>query len=204
MLNESLGDSLVWRHSQSSILSNSKRVWHFERRSDVKKGSVLSKTVTIQKEIEFDAGHRVPNHESKCRNPHGHRYRVLVSLEGEIVEEEGAADEGMLIDFSNVKNLLVNLVHDPLDHGFIVYEGDQELLEAFSWYDEVTGIKEGPIGGPAWKIIRFPYIPTAENLAIWIWEQLEEPVEDYWRGNLRLLDVEVYETPTSAASYGGE
>jgi 6-pyruvoyltetrahydropterin/6-carboxytetrahydropterin synthase len=162
----------------------------------------LSKSIIIQKEIEFDAGHRVPNHESKCRNPHGHRYRVVVSLEGEIVEEAGAPDEGMLIDFGNVKTLLVNLVHDPLDHGFIVYEGDQDLLDCFEWYDP-TKVKAGPIGGAPWKIIRFPYIPTAENLAVWCWEQLEPAVEDYWRGNLRLFDVEVWETPTSSASYGG-
>jgi 6-pyruvoyltetrahydropterin/6-carboxytetrahydropterin synthase len=163
----------------------------------------LSKLCTIQKEIEFDAGHRVPNHESKCRNPHGHRYRVVVSLEGQIVTEEGAPDEGMLIDFGNVKNLLVNLIHDPLDHGFIVYEKDHELLECFQWYDKATGIKAGPIGGAPWKIIRFPYVPTAENIAIWCWEQLEPAVTDYWRDNLWLLDVEVWETPTSAASYGG-
>lgn len=164
----------------------------------------MPKSVTILKEIEFDAGHRVPNHESKCRNPHGHRYRALVCLEGEIVEEAGAPDEGMLIDFSHVKNMLINLVHDPLDHGFIVYENDHELLNAFQWYDRATGVRGGPIAGEPWKIIRFPYIPTAENLAIWIWEQLEPAVEAYWRGNLRLFDVEVYETPTSSASYGGE
>jgi 6-pyruvoyltetrahydropterin/6-carboxytetrahydropterin synthase len=158
----------------------------------------------ITKEIEFDAGHRVPNHESKCRNPHGHRYRVVVCLEGEIVTEEGAPDEGMLMDFSTVKNLLVNLIHDPLDHGFIVYEGDQELLDCFAWYNEAEGIHAGPIGGPLWKIIRFPYIPTAENIAIWCWEQLKPAVNDHWRGNLRLFNIEVWETPTSSASYGGE
>lgn len=162
----------------------------------------MSKSVWINKEIEFDAGHRVPNHESKCRNPHGHRYRVTVHLEGEIVEEEGAPDEGMLMDFSAVKNLLVNLIHDPLDHGFIVYEGDQELLDCFKWYDS-TKVHAGPIGGPTWKIIRFPYIPTAENIAIWCWEQLKPAVDDYWRGNLRLFNIDVWETPTSAASYGG-
>ena len=107
----------------------------------------------VTKEVEFDAGHRVPNHESKCRNPHGHRYRVRICVIGKLVDKSGASDEGMVIDFGNLKALLVEYVHDPLDHGFIVYEGDQQLLECF----EGTHLYE-------WKVIEFPYIPTAERI----------------------------------------
>lgn len=147
--------------------------------------------VKVSKEIQFDAGHRVPNHRSKCRNPHGHRYRVIVSCIGSIVEEAGASDEGMLIDFSDLKILMTNLIHDPLDHGFIVWEQDQTLLAAL-------------FGGAVnWKIIAFPYIPTAENIAIWCWEQLDPPIKDYFRGNLTLSSIEVWETPTSKAAYYG-
>lgn len=164
----------------------------------------MSKACTISKEIQFDAGHRVPNHESKCRNPHGHRYRVVIRLFGFIVEEEGASDEGMLMDFSEVKNLLTKLVHDPLDHGFIVYEGDEDLLECFQWWDPNKVPVEKLAGmDPVWKIIHFPYIPTAENIAIWIWEQLFEPIREHFRENLWLQSVRVYETPTSMAEYTG-
>lgn len=158
----------------------------------------------ISKEIEFDAGHRIPNHKSKCRSPHGHRYRVCVYCSGQIIDEEGASDEGMLIDFSELKNLLVNLVHDPLDHGFIVWENDDDLLQAFMWWDPAHIPSEGARMDPLWKIIKFPYIPTAENIAIWIWEQLEPAVNEYFRNNLILTQVEVYETPTSVAYYAGE
>lgn len=152
----------------------------------------MGKMVYIEKEIEFDAGHRVPNHKSKCRNPHGHRYRVVVSLKGEIVTEKGSSDEGMLVDFSDLKMMMIDLIHDPLDHGFIVWRDDEILLNTFVHARE------------AWKIIEFPYVPTAENIAIWCWEQLESSVNRWWRGNLELFDVEVWETPTSAASYNGE
>jgi 6-pyruvoyl-tetrahydropterin synthase len=54
------------------------------------------------------------------------------------------------------------------------------------------------------KIIVFPYIPTAENIARWIWEQLEAPIEGSFNEHLRLAQVDVWETPTSKATYGGD
>src|SRR5262245_56527683 len=74
----------------------------------------------ISKEVQFDAGHRVPNHDSKCRNPHGHRYRVEAWLTGDLVTTPGAPDEGMLMDFGALKKILMREIHDKLDHGFIV------------------------------------------------------------------------------------
>lgn len=151
--------------------------------------------ITISKEIEFDAGHRVPNHKSKCRNPHGHRYRVVATISGVIVDEAGASDEGMLLDFGDLKSILVSYVHDPLDHGFIVFEGDKALWGVF---------EDGDAWVHDWKIIKFPYIPTAENIAKWVWEEIEEPLANSFRGNFWLDSVTVYETPTSTATYNGE
>ncbi len=150
--------------------------------------------VRISKEIGIDAGHRVPGHESKCRNPHGHRYRIIVHAEGPIITESGSADEGMLVDFSFLKQILMTRVDGVLDHGFIVYEGDQDMLDCFS-------------GSPAsvgWKIVVFPYIPTAENIARWVWDQISPDIIRHSRGNLNLVAVEVWETPTSMAIYEGK
>jgi 6-pyruvoyltetrahydropterin/6-carboxytetrahydropterin synthase len=146
----------------------------------------------ISKEVEFDAGHRVPNHASKCRNPHGHRYRVRVSITGDLVTTPGASNEGMLADFGDLKNLMMQLVHDPLDHGFIVYEHDDAMasgLQALEQFAEES-----------FKVVYFPYIPTAENLAQWVWDELKTPI-DLIKFELAL--VEVWETPTSLASYTG-
>jgi 6-pyruvoyltetrahydropterin/6-carboxytetrahydropterin synthase len=137
----------------------------------------------ITREIQFDAGHRVPNHKSKCRNPHGHRYRVVARLQGDLHDEAGASDEGMVHDFGDVKDILMEKVHDPLDHGFIVYQNDDQLLDALDGYD--------------WKIIVFPYIPTAENIARWIFEQ----IHGLFNHSVMLMRVQVWETPTSMAAY---
>lgn len=149
--------------------------------------------ITISKEIEFDAGHRVPNHKSKCRNPHGHRYRVRVWLRGSIVQTPGASDEGMLQDFSDLKTIMTEVIHDYFDHGFIVYVEDDPLRQMFD-------------NGAAadWKIIIFPYIPTAENIAKWIWGALEfHYPEEPGTECLRLHLVEVWETPTSRVAFAG-
>jgi 6-pyruvoyltetrahydropterin/6-carboxytetrahydropterin synthase len=152
-------------------------------------------TCQISKEIEFDAGHRVQAHGSKCRNPHGHRYRLKVTCEGEIVNEAGSPDDGMLVDFGDLKVLMTTLVHDVLDHGFI-----HEDTDPLGFALRQTGTKLGD----DWRIIEFPYAPTAENIARWSWEQLAGPLESRFREGLRLVEVAVWETPTSVAYYRGK
>lgn len=138
----------------------------------------------ISKEIEFDAGHRVPLHASKCKNPHGHRYRVVAYIEGELITE--GPESGMVRDFSVVKQLLTERVHDVYDHGFIIHEDDTTMRHAFAHGDE------------DWKVIIVPFIPTAECLAKAIYEDLKVS------GLPNLRKIEVWETPTSCARYEEE
>lgn len=164
----------------------------------------MADIVAISKQIEFDAGHRVPNHKSKCRNPHGHRYSVIVSCKGKIVETPGASDEGMLVDFSDLKHLMMGHIHDVLDHGFIVYEQDEDMLNSlcFEWHRD-DGSHLAWQSKFDWNVIIFPYIPTAENIARWCWEQLYDRISTTFHSNLWLEAVTVFETPTSEATYQG-
>jgi len=147
----------------------------------------MSGVCTISKEIEFDAGHRVPSHQGKCKNPHGHRYRIRVTCEGEIVNNPGHPEHGMLVDFGDLKTIMTTHVHDVLDHGFIAWEEDRPMLRALDGY--------------GWNVIEFPFIPTAENIARWSWQQLEPEVTGRFGTDLRLVEVAVWETPTSVAYY---
>ena len=83
-------------------------------------------TTRIRRYVETDTGHRVPNHKSKCRHFHGHRYRFEAEIEGDVVETSGVSEEGMLMDFSDVSKILTIHIHDVVDHAFVVYEGDEE------------------------------------------------------------------------------
>ena len=64
-------------------------------------------------EAGFSSGHYLRNYHGKCENPHGHNYRVLVTLEGEELDEAG-----LLLDFKLLKHLLRPVV-ERLDHRMI-------------------------------------------------------------------------------------
>ena len=149
-------------------------------------------TTSIRRWVETDTGHRIPNHSSKCRNMHGHRYRWEAELEGDIVTDEGASDEGMLMDFSDVSLILTQYIHDVVDHAFIVYEGDTEALEALSSM------------GDGHSTLVVPFIPTAENLAKWAFEQVEPHIRTVYGNRLRLAAFHVRETPKSCACWRPE
>jgi 6-pyruvoyltetrahydropterin/6-carboxytetrahydropterin synthase len=141
----------------------------------------------ISKEIEFDAGHRVPSHDGKCRSPHGHRYKVRVFVTGEVIDEEGNPEDGMIKDFGFLKTLLTEYVHDPLDHAFIYHCDDRIMC---SWFGEKKQFKS----------VKFPYVPTAENIARWCYEELKPHMKEV---GARLTEICVWETPTSMAVYDG-
>lgn len=143
----------------------------------------------IRRWVETDTGHRVPNHKSKCRHMHGHRYRWEAELEGDVVTQEGVSEEGMLMDFSDVSAILNQYVHDVVDHAFIVYEGDKEALAALSKM------------GDEHRTLIVPFIPTAENLAKWAFEQVEPRISSSYGNSLKLNAFHVRETPKSWASW---
>ena len=165
----------------------------YKIKDTTKKEKNMSKC-TISKEIEFDAGHRVSTHGSKCRNPHGHRYKVRVTCKGSIIDDPNRADHGMLVDFGDLKGIMNEKIHDVLDHGFIVWQDDMVVREMMTPFAEKM----------EWLMIVFPYMPTAENIARWAWEQLENEIKSRFGGDLELEEVAVWETPTSVAYYRHE
>ena len=80
--------------------------------------------LTITRKLEFDAGHRIPDHKSQCRNLHGHRYTLEITLTGAVIEVEGNSDNGMIMDFSDIKSLAKEHLVDVWDHAFLVYQKD--------------------------------------------------------------------------------
>ena len=143
----------------------------------------------IRRWVETDTGHRVPNHKSKCRHMHGHRYRWEAELEGDIVTHSGASEEGMLMDFSDVSDILNKHIHDVVDHAFIVFEGDREAITALSHM------------GDEHRTLIVPFVPTAENLAKWAFEQVELHIASSYGNSLKLHAFHVRETPKSWASW---
>jgi 6-pyruvoyl tetrahydropterin synthase/QueD family protein len=136
------------------------------------------------KTIEFDAGHRVARHGSKCANPHGHRYAVTLNVDG-LVRSDDSEEDGMVTDFGRLKTFLTLNVHDRFDHGFIVAYDDAPMLAALTI-------------GPPWKVIILGGTPTAENLA----EEIGRGALAYFAaGAFAVHSVVVHETPSCSATW---
>lgn len=145
----------------------------------------------ITSRMEFDAGHRIPNHKSSCRNLHGHRYAIEVSLSGEIIQEENESDFGMVIDFKDAKELVKKTIVDPWDHAFIVYEKDFEVLEFLNSL-------------PNHKTVILSMVPTAENMALIAFDMLEKAFNLKFNNKIKPHRVRLYETPNNWADAGIE
>jgi 6-pyruvoyltetrahydropterin/6-carboxytetrahydropterin synthase len=112
----------------------------------------------LRKEYGFESAHFIYNHPGKCRNLHGHSYKLLVSLEGPVNPETG-----MIIDFDDLTKVVDVRVISKLDHHFL-----NDLIP----------------------------LSTAENIAVWIWEQLKP-------GLPQLCQVEVFETLDNCVIHRG-
>ena len=114
-------------------------------------------------------------HGGKCKHPHGHRYRVDVHISGAVV------DLGMVLDFAEVKRVCGRWIDTVVDHGFIVWEEDKELLEALC---QVGSVK-------LWVI---DANPTAENIAPRLRRALQYALDEE-ECNVEVTGLRLYETP---------
>ncbi|MCK9199672.1 MAG: 6-carboxytetrahydropterin synthase QueD [Gallionella sp.] len=140
----------------------------------------------ITRRLEFDAGHRIPNHNSQCKHLHGHRYAIEITLSGDIIATEGASEQGMVMDFSDVKRIAKEKVVDAWDHAFLVYRGDRAVCDFLA-------------SMPGHKTVVLDVVPTAEHLAQAAFDILNAAYRDMYGNNLRLERVRLYETPNNWA-----
>ena len=136
--------------------------------------------------MEFDAGHRIPSHKSSCKNLHGHRYAIEVTVKGDIIDEEQKSDFGMVMDFKDAKELIRQTIVTPWDHAFIVYEKDHEVINF------LATLKDH-------KTVIFPKVPTAENMALVAMEKLKKVFYDNYKTMIIPIKVRLYETPNNWA-----
>ena len=139
-------------------------------------------TIAITRRLEFDAGHRLPNHKSQCRNIHGHRYAIEITLSSDVIREEGAADDGMVMDFGDIKRIANEKLVDLWDHAFLVHRGDSVMVDFLA-----------AISGH--KTVILDVVPTAENLAQAAFAILKDAYHDRFGHVLALTRVRLYETP---------
>lgn len=136
--------------------------------------------ITITRTLEIDAGHRVLNHESKCANLHGHRYKFEITAVAEKLDSLGR-----VIDFSEVKKRLGTWLDENWDHTMIIFDQDFEALSALVQVNRNKPIAE------------VPFNPTAENMAEYLLNSIcPELFKD---SKITVSKVKIWETPNCVA-----
>lgn len=145
--------------------------------------------------IEIDMAHRVMLHGSKCRNLHGHRYVVILTVRGELKTE--GSETGMVKDFSFLKQVLMEVIDAKYDHACCLQEDDVLLKKLRELYDlpEMKSQQN--------KLIGIPYTPTAENLCYLWHEEIKQRFKELEPeiGKIKIAMLEVHETPNCRACY---
>lgn len=113
-------------------------------------------TMQLSCAFEFAASHFLTKYHGKCENLHGHNYKIVITIEGDVKED------GMVMDFKIIKEKVTGKVLDKLDHTHL-----NDTMEN----------------------------PSAENLSVWIWDQL--------KNELPLKKIAVYETADYCCEYNG-
>ncbi len=178
----------------------------------------MPEAIAVRK-IEIDAGHRIPDHNSKCKNLHGHRYTIELHVTGPLII--GGPEKGMVKDFSLLKKCMMNVVDKTCDHGLMLSIKDP-LLQNSIIYPKLNIRVEIPIytkpdmlnyidrnylaeqsywagDSNVGKLFIMAEPPTAENLAK-VWHTMLE-IELKNNRNLKISKIVVYETPNCWAEY---
>ncbi|XZE35959.1 6-pyruvoyl trahydropterin synthase family protein [Pirellulaceae bacterium SH501] len=111
-------------------------------------------SLTIMRRIKFCAGHRLYKHGGKCEHFHGHNYVADFFVSG-----ENQDSVGRVMDFSHLKSKCKGWLDEHWDHSFLVYEQDQNAIEALQM------VKPS-------RLFLMPYNPTAENMARYLLEEV--------------------------------
>ena len=131
-------------------------------------------------EHSFDSAHFLAGYDGKCGNLHGHRWRVLLTVQSETLRED-RQQKGMCVDFAELKKDLRTEL-DALDHVLIIEQGSLRERTMKALQEE------------KFQVVEMPFRPTAENFARYFYELFT--LKGY-----PVAKVEVYETPNNSAVY---
>jgi 6-pyruvoyltetrahydropterin/6-carboxytetrahydropterin synthase len=129
----------------------------------------------IAKEFNWEMGHRLPEHFGKCKNIHGHSYKMLVEIEGDVLEN------GMVMDYYHLRDVIDPII-ERMDHAFLVYKEDANVIEFLEKMNS--------------KRVVVDFQSTVENITRYF---LNEIKKTKLPSNIRKVKVRVCETPDDYA-----
>lgn len=141
--------------------------------------------IRITKQFSFETGHALFGYDGKCRNVHGHSYKLSVTVIGSPIEEKGAVKLGMVIDFSDLKTIVKEEVVDVFDHATVFNKNTPHIELA----------KELTNRGHA--VILADYQPTSENMVL----DFADKIKARLPKNITLFSLKLQETDSSFAEW---
>lgn len=144
--------------------------------------------IRVTKSFNFEAAHALYGYDGKCKNIHGHSYKLFVTVKGSPIQEVNHPKFGMVIDFSDIKKIVKSEVEDYFDHSILlnINSPHKDLGEKL--------IAEGH------KVIFTDYQPSCENMIL----DMVERIRPYLPESVSLYSLRLHETETSYAEWLAE
>lgn len=140
----------------------------------------------VSRVFEWDAAHRLPDHDGPCSNIHGHRYKAEVWFEG----TEPMGEDGMVIDFGVVKKIVGSWIKAHWDHACLLSKSD--------FHPVARAIREAE----DMRVYLFDWPPTVEVITGHLGEKAQEMLRDLLPQRYPMVEVvkvRVWETPNCSA-----
>ncbi len=140
--------------------------------------------IRVTKEFGFETAHVLDNYDGKCKNIHGHSYKLYVTILGETISDPSNIKNGMVMDFGDLKKIVNNLIIDNFDHALVINK---------SHYEKIGPIDNSVIE----RLFLTDYQPTCENM-VYHFSKIIKPALP---NNIKLKKIKLYETATSYAEW---
>jgi len=141
--------------------------------------------IRITKQFTFETGHALYGYDGKCRNVHGHSYKLSVTVIGEPIIDKEHVKLGMVIDFGDLKKIVKSEIVDQFDHATVFNKNTPHLELAKELKDR------------GHHVILVDYQPTSENMVI----DFAQKIQKYLPSHIALHSLKLQETETSFAEW---
>lgn len=141
--------------------------------------------IRITKQFTFETGHALYGYDGKCRNVHGHSYKLAVTVIGTPIDDINNVKYGMVIDFGDLKKIVKEEIVDVFDHATVFNKNTPHIELA----------KE--LSERGHDVILVDYQPTSENMVIDFAEKIKNRLPE----SLKLFSLRLQETDSSYAEW---
>ena len=141
--------------------------------------------IRITKQFSFETGHALYGYDGKCKNVHGHSYRLDVTVIGQPISDTSNVKFGMVIDFGDLKKIVKEEIVDVFDHATVFNKNTPHLELAKELQDR------------GHNVLLVNYQPTSEMMVIDFAEKIKNRLPD----NIKLHSLKLSETATSYAQW---